>query len=95
MFSSQPNHNHSLYADEMPDHCHCRSHSTVYNAHEYTIDIRSGHMYQMNSYLDEPKFLDRMCECIISKYSGHDIELFKAGRSMLLKEKIMEFLREV
>ena len=73
----------------------CRSVETVYEDNDVVIDTKTGRMYDAKSFLTvEEGFLDKMCQCIISKYAGHDIEMFQAGQSEMLKEKILEFLKE-
>ena len=80
-----PNHTHSGVMNAEP----------VFEDNDFVISLRSGKMYDMRSHLNvEEGFLDRMCRCIISRKTGHSIELFQAGQSEMLKEKILEFLRE-
>ena len=91
-------HVHKLQLSDMPSHSHsgaCRCVETVFEDNDFVISLRSGKMYDMRGHYDvEEGFLNKMCQCIISKYAGHEIEMFKAGQSELLKEKILEFLKE-
>jgi len=65
----------------------------TYEENDYVISLKTGKMYDMRGHLNiEEGFLDKMCQCIISKYSNHDIEMFKAGDSKMLEAKILEFL---
>ena len=87
----------TLVISDIPSHSHSgpSQTETVFDDDDVVINTKTGKMFDMKSFLNiEYDFMDKMCDCIISKYAAHDIEMFKAGQSEMLKEKILEFLKE-
>jgi len=94
-------HNHTLQIGEIPEHTHDISDSfsagLVFEKDDFVINIDKGIMATIDlaygRMVDDDIFLNNMCDCIVSRFAGHDINLFKAGNSNELKEMILNFLK--
>lgn len=91
-------HDHTLPVNEMPSHSHCHSHSAAlsFEVDDFVININQGTMLNIthNQLINNDIFLNNMCDCIVSRFAGHNINLFKAGNSNELKERILNFLKK-
>lgn len=96
-------HNHTLQIKDLPGHTHSHgvgnsSATLAFEKDDFVININKGFMVNTGSMydkiIDDDIFLDNMCDCIVSRFAGHDINIFKAGNSNELKEMILNFLKK-
>jgi len=95
--SGPSSHDHTLQASQLPSHNHIGPFQTetVFEKHDFNINLETGDMFDMESYLAvEEDFLINICDCIVNRFNKHDIKMFKVGQGELLKEKILEFLED-
>jgi len=97
-------HNHILQISDMPSHNHNiggeANTGLAFEKDDFVININKGTMinaeltYTHDKINCDDMFLNNICDCIVSRFAGHDINLFKAGNSNNLKEMILNFLKK-
>lgn len=91
-------HNHTLQQiGDLPSHEHCGISYPNFEKDDFVINISKGNMMNIGvtgKTINDNIFLNNMCDCIVSRFAGHDINLFKAGNSNELKEMILNFLKK-
>jgi hypothetical protein len=104
-YSQNGGHNHTLQVSEIPSHDHSMSGGSnvglTFEKDDFVIDINKGVMVSMhgqpahnNKIIDDDIFLNNMCDCIVSRFVGHNINLFKVGNSIELKKMVLNFLKK-
>ena len=96
-------HDHTPQVSSMAGHAHSHgvgnsSAALVFEKDNFVINIGKGIMVNVDltstKIMNDDMFLDNMCDCIVSRFAGHDINIFKAGNSNELKEMILNFLKK-
>jgi hypothetical protein len=106
-YTSVPNynqsggHNHKLQINDLPSHEHSMiggsNMGLVFEKDDFVINMDSGVMINIKSNETincNDIFLDNICDCVVSRFTNHDINLFKVGNSNELKEMILNFLKK-